>query len=138
MPSNNKQSSVVLISEESLDWIKRNPRVFVDGLIGRLENGETDPYPGHSRWNGDAMPGVQVVTAGKPGTVTVVAANEGFGRQLFMVNDHGQRKLPSTVEVLKIMAQKLGYNIRKKPSTGTGNNKQKNKNAKFYNRNHRP
>lgn len=126
-------NSAVVINDDYLDWIRRNPVQFVNRLVSRLEQGEVDPYPGFARWNGDAMPGVQVAFIGHssfPGVVLV--GGHGCGKKL-MTMPHVDRNAnpPNDVEVLKAMAERLGYSIRKKPSSRKNKKKIKKSRRKF-------
>ena len=105
-------SSAIVISNNHLDWIRRNPEVFVNGLISRLEQGETDPYPGYARWNGDAMPGVQFVHSGHSSGQAVIVMHGAAGKCVVTTSVGGQH--PSDVDALKAFANRLGYTIRKK------------------------
>lgn len=106
-------NSTILICNDHLDWIKRNHSVFVNGLVSRLEQGETDPYPGHSRWNGDAMPGVQVISSGHSDFPSVIIVGGNSGKKITGVSRTSAGH-PTDVDALKAMANRLGYTVRKK------------------------
>jgi len=106
-------TSTIVISHDYLDWIKRNPAVFVNGLIGRMEQGECDPRPGFARWHGDAMPGVQLVNCSDNNDAAVIITNGGSGKKVATA-----KKCISDVDALKAMAAGLGYSTYKTLSTG--------------------
>lgn len=114
--SQHSKNSTIVIDHKYLDWIRRNPRVFVNGLVSRLENEETDHYPGFARWNGDAMPGVQVVTVTRSDFPVVIITADGKGKKAVNVNRISQSS-SNDVEALKALAKKLGYNVRKKSAS---------------------
>jgi len=108
-------NTTIVINNNHLDWIRRNPAVFVNGLIGRIENGECDPHPGHARWNGDALPGVQVVAVEHSSQATVVIMGGNCGRAVTSCGSSGKGGAPaSDVDALRAMASKLGYTVRQK------------------------
>jgi hypothetical protein len=116
-------SSVVIIDNDNLSWIQKHPGHFVEQLLSRLFSGETDPYPGHARWKGDACPGVQVVHVGAARYPTLFLVKDGQGKKVASV----QRSIngeSQEVQALKALARKLGYNVVKNPGakkkTGKG------------------
>lgn len=114
--SHYSKNSTIVIDHAYLDWIRRNPRVFVNGLVSRLENEEIDHYPGYARWNGDAMPGVQVVSVNKSDFPVVVIMVDGKGKKVVTATRQS-RSSSGDVEVLKTLAKKLGYAVRKKTTS---------------------
>ena len=108
-------NSVIIINSDHLDWIIRNPYVFTRALIGRIQSEEVDPYPGYSRWHGDAMPGVQVAYVGKPETLAVIMVENNAGKKILSLPSYpGSANLSQQQQelaVLKELASKLGYDI---------------------------
>jgi hypothetical protein len=100
-------NSTIMINHDHLDWIRRNPTLFVNNLISRLNSGETDPFPGHARWHGDAMPGVQVVTTGSGDFPVAVVVGKNCGKKLGTVS-----AMEDKVEVLKELAHEHGCTVR--------------------------
>lgn len=134
-------NSAIVINHNHLDWIKRNPRVFVNGLMTRLEHGEVDPFPGHARWNGDGMPGVQLVHTGHSSEATVILVGGNSGKKVGTAYAKGSSQ-PSEVDALKAMASKLGYSVTKRNNSAANtsvkslaaNKKRQKKNNKHQNR----
>ncbi len=108
-------NSAIIICNNHLDWIRRNPPVFVNGLMGRLEQGECDPSPGYARWSGDGMPGVQVVAVEHSSQASVIVMGGNCGKLVSVCGSSSRGSGPaSDVDALRAMADKLGYSIRQK------------------------
>lgn len=108
-------NSIIMIQNEHIDWIVKNPEKFVNNLITRLNGGELDKYPGYARWNGDAIPGVQVVWIGNCNLCGVISVGNNIATRLGAVskvkNDGSQE---SKEKILKELANQLGYILKKK------------------------
>jgi len=105
----NNNNAAVMINLEYLDWIRRNPALFVNNLLTRLEVGQTDRFPNDARWNGDAMPGVQVVHVGSSDFPAVVVVGKNIGKKLGTVS-----AMEEKLEVIKELAHEHGCVVQKK------------------------
>ena len=106
------KTAVVVIQVEQLDWIKKHPERFVDALISRINMGETDKHPGYARWNGDGVPGVQLVCIteeGKNDLTNIVAAGNGFGIRLGSLKIKNDNNPATKYEMLKKLLEKIGF-----------------------------
>ena len=109
-------NSVVVINNDHLDWIRKHPDHFVNLLISRLQSGETDPYPGYARWNGDACPGVQVVQTVKSNFPSLILVENSRGRK-FMNVKKAQKGESQDLLILRKLAHRLGYMLEKGGTT---------------------
>lgn len=104
-----------MIQNEHIDWIIKNPERFVQNLVTRLNGGELDKYPGYARWNGDGIPGVQVVWVGQSDLCGVVVVGSNVATRMGVAakvkNDGSQ---DSKEKILKELAKQLGYTLQKK------------------------
>jgi hypothetical protein len=116
-------NSIIIINSHNLDWIKRHPERFVASVVSRIEGEEEDPYPGHARWSGDAMLGVQVVhtaneTDLRPQSI-VILVDDNSGKKLVSFFDFENQQLKSQrgqkgdkeIIALKKLATKLGFDV---------------------------
>jgi hypothetical protein len=106
------KTAVVVIQVEQMDWIKKHPERFVDALISRINMGETDKHPGYARWNGDGIPGVQLVCIteeGKNDLTSVIAAGNGFGIRLGSLKIRNDNNTKTKTEILKKLLEKIGF-----------------------------
>lgn len=108
-------NSLIMIQNEHIDWIIKNPERFVQNLVTRLNGGEVDKYPGYARWNGDGIPGVQVVWIGQSDLCGVVAIGSNLATRLGAVtNIKNENTQASKERVFKELAKQLGYTVQKK------------------------
>lgn len=121
MTQEKENNSLIMIQNEHIDWIVKNPERFVQNLITRLNGGEIDKYPGYARWNGDGMPGVQVVWIGQTDLCGVIVVGNNIATRLGAVsNIKNDNTLETKEKILKELAKQLGYTLKKK-----NNNKNK-------------
>lgn len=113
-------NSIIMIQNEHIDWIIKNPERFVQNLATRLHGGELDKYPGYARWNGDGIPGVQVVWVGQSDLCGVVVVGSNIATRLGVaakVKNDGSNE--SKEKILKELAKQLGYTLQKKKRNQT-------------------
>jgi len=106
------KTAVITIQVDQLDWIKKHPERFVDALISRINMGETDKHPGYARWNGDGIPGVQLVCIteeGKNDLTNIVAVGNGFGVRLGSLKIKNDNNPTTRYEMLKKLLEKIGF-----------------------------
>lgn len=137
-----ENNSVVFIINDQIDWIQKHPQRFVNNLLSRLNSGETDRHPGYARWTGDGMPGVQVVSVGNSGGISIIAAGKNNGIKLGVVYCKNDGTQESKLTMLKQLANKAGYYLRKKfvakeeekknNSNGNGDKRRNNNNKRHY------
>ena len=104
------KTAVVVIQVEQLEWIKKHPERFVDALVSRIHTGETDKHAGYARWNGDGIPGVQVVCyteENRNDLTALVAVGNGCGIKLGSVNIRNDSKPETKLQILKNVLAKL-------------------------------
>lgn len=120
------KNAAIVIQVDQVDWIRRHPIRFVASLLSRVEQGELDRYPGYARWNGDGVPGVQVVWVGEHESTGVIAVGKGHGKRLGMCSTPNNGSDASKLDILKELAGQLGYTLRKKATTTKRNKKKSN------------
>lgn len=113
-------NSIIMIQNEHIDWIIKNPERFVQNLATRLNVGELDKHPGYARWHGDGIPGVQVVWVGQSDLCGVIVVGSNIATRLGVAakvkNDGSQE---SKEKILKELAKQLGYTLQKKKDTNS-------------------
>jgi len=118
------KTAVIVIQVENMDWLKKHPERFVDALISRINMGETDKHPGYARWNGDGIPGVQLVCIteeGKNDLTNVVAAGNGFGIRLGSLKIKNDNNPTTKTEILKKLLEKIGFKNQRNINTNATN-----------------
>ena len=106
------KTAVVVIQADQLEWLKKHPERFVDALISRINTGETDKHPGYARWNGDGIPGVQLVCIteeGRNDLTSIVAAGNGFGIRIGSLKIKNDNNPTTKSEMLKKLLEKIGF-----------------------------
>lgn len=115
--NNQNKTAVVIIQSDQLDWLKRHPSLFANAVVSRIEMDETDKYPGYSRWDGDGVPGVQVVWISNPedkNQTCLISAGNGFGVKIMSTRVKNNTNKETKIQFLKLLADKLGFNVTKK------------------------
>lgn len=112
------RTAVITIQVEQLDWAKKHPERFVDALISRINSGETDKHPGYARWNGDGIPGVQLVSVTEENKIdltNVIAVGNGFGVRLGSFNIKNDNTPATKFKIVKKLLEKFGFKNNNKP-----------------------
>lgn len=115
--SNVNKTAVIIVQSDQLDWYKKHPGHFVNSISSRIEMGEVDKYPGYSRWDGDATPGVQVLWISEPedkNQTCLFSAGNGFGVKVLLSKIKNNSNKETKIEFLKLFADKFGYKLVKK------------------------
>lgn len=60
-----KLSSLVLFQHDNLSYLTKHPERVINNLLSRFSSEETDKYPGYARWDGDGLPGIQIILTEK-------------------------------------------------------------------------
>ena len=107
----NQHVTAIVLQNDQTDWYMRNSEKFVAALVGRMNGGETDKYPGYARWNGDGVPGCQVVWAGNSNINGIISVGQGHGVRLGVT--HCKNTTTNKLNMLKELAADLGYDLRK-------------------------
>jgi hypothetical protein len=111
----NGNTSVLIIQNDNLEWYKRNSDRLFSALFSRIAGGETDRYPGYARWDGDGIPGMQIVWNADSSTIGLLAVGRGSGQRLASVHGLGNPNTEDNkVSLLKALANQLGYTVTKK------------------------
>ena len=113
----NYKTAAIVIQSEHFEWLKKHPSYFVNNIISRIEMDETDKYPGYSRWDGDGVPGTQVVWIGNPedkNKTCLISVGNGFGVKILSTVLKNNSNKETKIELLKLLAEKLGYRLVKK------------------------
>jgi len=115
--TNTNKTAVLIIQSDQLDWLKKHPDHFANAIASRIEMGEMDKYPGYARWNGDGVPGVQVIWISDPNEknqTCLITAGNGFGVKVMSSRIKNNSDKKTKLEFLKLFAEKLGFNIVRK------------------------
>lgn len=125
--NNNTNFAVVTINCDNLEWIKKNPGMFVNNLLSRINSGETDPWPGYRRWHGDGAPGVQLVYVGNHNHPAVVVVGKNAAGKL-LTTIYGDNL--SNEEVMKQLNHEVGDSVKRKTKTNKSKKPRQNKETK--------
>jgi hypothetical protein len=122
-------TTVIILQNDQVDWYSKHPERLINAIIARMNSGELDRYPGYARWDGDGIPGMQLVWNENSSTIGIIAVGRGSGQRLAAMNNGDNSNTDGNkLALLKAFAARLGYNITKKST-------QKNKNNKNHNNN---
>lgn len=111
-------NSVLFVCNDALDTIKRDPEGFADEIVrrmGSLGEGEFG-FGNHAN-------GFDVAHVGHADEVALIAVGGNYATKLvsyhagWSANHH---KEEGQIELLKALAKKLGYTVRKKPKPKQG------------------
>lgn len=111
----NKHVTAIILQNDQAEWYLRNSEKFTGALVGRMNGGETDKYPGYARWHGDGIPGCQVVWAGNSNINGIISVGQGHGIRLGVT--HCKNTTTNKLAMIKELAEDLGYTLHKKPGT---------------------
>lgn len=101
-------NTCVVILNDQIDAIKRHPEQFVDELIGAIGlHGYKEPY---------IRGQTQVVSVAHADNYQVVLVGRNTGTVLGSVHGGADYSAPDELSVLRQLADKLGYALRKKPT----------------------
>jgi len=115
MSTKKGNTTVIVVQNDNLAWYRSHSDRLFTALFGRIAGGETDPYPGHARWNGDGIPGMQIVWNADSSRIGLLAVGRGSGQRLASVPGLGNPSDEDTkVSLLKALASRLGYTVTKK------------------------
>lgn len=106
-------TSVIIVQNDQLEWYRKNSDRLFTALWSRIAGGETDRYPGYARWNGDGIPGMQIVWNSDSSTIGLLAVGRGSGQRLATIKG-GDNPEDNKVSLLKALARQLGYTVTKK------------------------
>ena len=110
----NKLVTAIILHNDQTDWFVRNATKFVNGIVSRMNGGEIDKYPGAARWDGDGIPGAQVVWVGNSNVNGIISVGQGHGVRLGVA--HCKNTHANKLDMLKELAEEMGYSLRKKPT----------------------
>ena len=108
----NQFVTALVLQNNQADWYMRNCEKFTSGIVTRMNGGETDKYPGYARWSGDGIPGAQVVWVGKSHVNGIISVGQGHGVRIGVT--HCKNTHLNKLEMLKELAEDLGYKLQKK------------------------
>ena len=114
------KTAVIVIQVDQIDWIKKHPERFVNSLLSRINAGETDKHPGYARWNGDGIPGVQLVCITeetKNELTSVISAGNGFGVRLGSLRVKNDNNPAVKMDILKKLMDKIGFKGKNNDTT---------------------
>lgn len=106
------KTAVITIQIDQIDWMKKHPERFINSLISRINSGETDKHPGYSRWDGDGIPGVQLVCITEENKIdltNVIAVGNGFGVRLGSLNIRNDNSQSTKFKIIKKLLEKFGF-----------------------------
>lgn len=117
------KTAVITIQTDQLEWIRRHPDKFVNGLVTRIESDETDKYPGYARWNGDGIPGTQLIWVSDPKSkhqTCIISAGNGTAVKIMLSPIENNSKKETKLKFLQLLAEKFGYKLVKTKEARSG------------------